>query len=439
MARLILEEGGQRRAFRVRDGVMTIGSSESCTLTLVSEDVAEVHAELEIREGTLILRPKPGVAPPKVLGRPVTQPTRLSAKGEFRIGSAVFRLQADDAAPAKTPRPVVSSSERARGGSDRERVTHRRRTVQKGIPTWLMLLIVVGVLAGGYFIFSAWRGDGAHQFDPTERLRVAVNSFNLGATDRALQELDNVDLERAPELKEQVDELRARANERQKGAKLAEVHVRASKVLESQLKKYVTNYLQGKNIVRARARVFVKRCDDFLEKYPKHPEIGWVQRYRTRFIDVAAMDTPPEFADLAWEVKTHTHAKPRNYTHVFKIIDHYLLTASGEDRDAALVLTDTHLAEREEYFIDRMQQSRYHWEKKEYGDAVDWLIKVIIQIGDPSMEQEAITYFLGMTTKEGQPVVDNYLGSYKKLYPETFEKLVSFPRIEEVARDLGHL
>ena len=84
MARLILEEGGQRRAFRVNEGKLTIGSSESCTLTLASPDVAEIHAELEVHGEEITLRPRPGVTPPRVLGKAVSNPTRLPKSAEFR-------------------------------------------------------------------------------------------------------------------------------------------------------------------------------------------------------------------------------------------------------------------------------------------------------------------------------------------------------------------
>ena len=45
MARLILEEDGQTRRFRLNEGKLTIGSGEAATLRCHSADVAEVHAE----------------------------------------------------------------------------------------------------------------------------------------------------------------------------------------------------------------------------------------------------------------------------------------------------------------------------------------------------------------------------------------------------------
>ena len=61
MATLILEEGGNTRRFRLNQGKVTIGSGESCTLTIADDNVAEVHAELELLKDSATLRLKKGV------------------------------------------------------------------------------------------------------------------------------------------------------------------------------------------------------------------------------------------------------------------------------------------------------------------------------------------------------------------------------------------
>lgn len=76
MAKLIVEEAGAQRAFRLGDGVVTIGSGEGARLKLSSADVAEVHAEIELTGGTIRLRPKPGVTPPQRRGRSRLQRAR---------------------------------------------------------------------------------------------------------------------------------------------------------------------------------------------------------------------------------------------------------------------------------------------------------------------------------------------------------------------------
>ena len=79
MARLILEEGGERRAFRFDHGKLTIGSGEGCTLTLKSPDVAEIHCDLEFGGERVILRARAGVQAPVVNGSPAPGETSLGA------------------------------------------------------------------------------------------------------------------------------------------------------------------------------------------------------------------------------------------------------------------------------------------------------------------------------------------------------------------------
>ena len=107
MARLIVEEGGQRRAFKVGDGVLSLGSGGEARLRLRSTDVAEVHAEISIEGGVATLRPRPGVVPPTLGGEPVSGPARLDPGVEVRVGSARLWLEADD---GSTPAPASAGA-----------------------------------------------------------------------------------------------------------------------------------------------------------------------------------------------------------------------------------------------------------------------------------------------------------------------------------------
>jgi len=77
VTRLIVEEGGARRGFKVGDGVLTVGAGAEAGLRLQSADVADVHAELGVEDGRVTLRPCPGVVPPTVGGVPVPCLTQL--------------------------------------------------------------------------------------------------------------------------------------------------------------------------------------------------------------------------------------------------------------------------------------------------------------------------------------------------------------------------
>ncbi|MGK0218549.1 MAG: hypothetical protein ACI9HE_002043, partial [Planctomycetota bacterium] len=66
--RLILEENGETRRFKLNQGTLTVGSGESCTLTVQSEDVADVHLEIRVDGEDVIVVPRKGVGPVKVGG-----------------------------------------------------------------------------------------------------------------------------------------------------------------------------------------------------------------------------------------------------------------------------------------------------------------------------------------------------------------------------------
>ena len=56
MVRLIVEEQGARRAFRLGEGTLKVGSGAAAQLRLQSGDVADVHAEIDWKDGVARLR-----------------------------------------------------------------------------------------------------------------------------------------------------------------------------------------------------------------------------------------------------------------------------------------------------------------------------------------------------------------------------------------------
>ncbi len=443
MARLILEEGGQRRAFRVNDGKLSIGSGEKCTLKLTSPDVAEMHAELEVKGSELILRPMPGVTPPTVLGKAIGQPTRLPKSAEFRVGSAVFRLEPEE--HGGSAGPVVKPGARATGRpaaggrgaqstAGGQRVVASRRNVSRGMPTWTIFVIigVLGVVV--YFVAQKWMADGAMQYDPDERFREAVANFDIGAYERCKVELDRIDAALAsPALLAKVKDLRDQIADLEEEGRIAALNVSGTKWMETQLKKYVERYLQGDKVDRSRARLFIKRCDEFRRRWPKHHDMDWVDRYRTRFYPIAEMDDHSTLADVQWEVKRLTAGKPRDYVTVFGLLDEFLSRASGSDRDAALAIMDTQLAGRVLFAEDQMLQSRYHWDKAEYGKAVGVLVQLITLIGEEEMQRDAVDAFVKMRTQDGEEIAGQYLLGYKNNRPADFEKMIKIPEIRALA------
>ena len=462
MAKLILEEGGARRAFRFKSGKLTIGSADSCTLTLASAGVAEHHATLVIQDGKAVLQTAAGAEPPLVNGKPAGERVALPAECTIAIGGAILELTADvgaaEAPKSKKPavrkqagaapktaaraKPAARPARSSRAADEDEdrpaRVTHRRREVSKGMPTWMLVCLLLGgagLVAFGVKAFF----DDANQatVDPSVQLREAVNNLNQDRLIGAAANLDKFDANKdlaTPEQIKQAGELRKTLEQKRKLSTRAGTLGRATKVLDAKLRKFEEKRLAGNLGTRPRARVFVMRCNEFIALYPDHPEIDWVKRKRDRWAPVAQLDEPRTLEDLQYEVETCTWtATGRRYDLVFKAIAEYLEYAEGADREAALSLREQHLAERQAHHVDRMKQIRYHWEKGETGSAMAHFVYHLKWWGDEEMENEVaaeITQLGGFA---------DWLANFKKTAPDDFAIIVQNRHVRAVAESEGLL
>jgi len=462
MAKLILEEAGARRAFRFKEGKLTIGSGEGCTLTLESPGVEELHATLVIKGGRAVLSTAAGAEPPRMNGRPVAERVELPADCSFTIGDAVFEMSADDDAPAKpaaasggAKRPAVrkqaasttKSSTRAparkpavRAAADREdrpeRVSARRREVKAGMPTWALMLLLLGGAAGLVFGVKAFfDSSNVATVDPSVQLNEAAKAINNAQLLAGATHLDKFDMvadKASEDQKSKARELRKVLADLEKLSTRQGVLDRATQVLDAKLKGFVDDRMSGNMANRPKARVFVRRCREFRRLYPDHPDIDWVKRYEARFAELAQLDEPATLEDLQYEVETCTWtATGRRYDRVFEAIDEFLEYAEGGEREVALALRDEKLAEREAHQIDRMQEIRYRWEKGETGKAMAHFVYHLKWWGDEDMENEIASEI----TKLGG--FSDWLKNFKKHSPEDFEIIVKNKYVREVAQRDG--
>lgn len=441
MVRIIVEENGQRRAFRLGEGVLTIGSGEAARLRLSSPDVADVHAEIHHSESGTVLRPKPGVLPPKMAGANVDTEVPLETDVAVELGSARLWLQTDEG-PVQTPRSatVQASGGKAAGGGSAVKVARReaairaskkqsrrsvvqssRRTVQRGVPSWMVILLLVGGV--GIAIFA-----GSKMFSTA-----TVASFSVDATlDAAERDIDlsnfesarrqiasipgDVDVSRAQ--RDRIAALEKTMVDRQEETAQVKEDNRGTQWMEVYLKRYEKRYLQG-SPKPAKVRMFVKRLNEFDERWPDHPEAAWVRRQRGRFEGMVDLSEPPTFEELEWEIWLLTNTSPRNYVEGFALLDEYLerdvAPAAGEARELRAKM----VGEREEYHTDRLHQADYEYnKKKDANKAVWWLVHSVIWLGDQEMEDEAAEYLIKI------PLLEEHLPGYLDKYPDKYAALM---------------
>jgi hypothetical protein len=442
MARLILEEGGKRRAFRLKDGKITVGSGEGCTLTLASPGVAEVHLEIELAGGKATLLPRPGVLPPTLSGEPVSGPALVPDGATIEVGGArlVFDYEETSAAPPpaaaprKRERKVPSAPPRQESRASRVERSRPRVEIKRGAPTWLILAIFgAGALAAFFVVRGLLGSMGERLVEPDAIYAEALRYYDNGAYDLARQRLDLIDdanQDVSPEVARKAQDLLAKIAEHRSDAELRVHNVEGTKWMETQLKRFVDERLQG-DPKPERVRVFLMRCKEFRERWPGHPEMDWVDRYEERFSSFVDLSAAPTFADVEYEVQTLTWAMPRNYRKAFAVLDAFLADASPEDREKALAIVDRLRTEQQEYFTDRRLQARYLWEKEKQGEAVAWVVELIVGLEDAGMIQEAADELVRM------PAIEEWLRGYASDYPEKFARLAAHPTVGEFVQRHG--
>ena len=438
MSRLIVEDGGKRRRFRLNPGRLTIGSSEQATLTLAAQDVAEIHAELELAEGRVVLRPRPGVAPVTAGGKRVHGQIVLRPGVKVRIGGATLGIEVEAPAPAKNepaarPQPVSNAPRRPRSVVDRP-----RRRMQRGpsVPSWLIVVLLLAGAGGVYLALQRFAGDvQRREFSPEAsdaRIRTKLADRDYRGVLRELEEKVDPQEDLDADWKKVFDGHRREALALKAQAEDAEHNSRGNPYFQTQLANYVDHYLKDNG--RPEARVLLQRIAWFRERYPTHPQIGWCDRMERRYAPIADMASPPTLEDLEWEVKTLTWAKPRNYRRAFDVMNAFLQTAGGGDRARVETLMQEKADEQSEYFEDRLLEAKYQWEKKKnYGQSIEELVQLVLKLADQSMIEDAAGRIVA------SPGVETTLAGYRNDRPEDFQGLIRNKKIRAFCEEKGIL
>ncbi len=433
MAKLILEEAGARRAFRMGNGVLTVGSGAEARLRLASPGVAEIHFELELSERGARLRPRPGVIPPTVAGAPVRSEVMLAPGKPVEVGGARLWLELEeDQAPAVAPRAEVAAP--APDRPRRSPVGERSRSTGRGFPTRAVIALILGTTAITLFVW--WRLVQRRSEKGSSQALVMIQGAEqiaaAGDFDGARRKLAEIPPDQVtPEIGARVDELRASFEQRRVAVDTALRNEQGTKYLDSLLKKYEARYLTG-TPEPAQVRLFLKRCRTFRERWPGHPDLDWVRRQEGRFEGFVDPDAPPTWADVQWEVKDLTDTSPRNYAAALALVDGFLEGASRGERTEAQGLRDKLVSERVEYAQDRLYQAKYEFEQKEDpSKAVWWLVHSVAWLGDEALANEAARFLVRM------PDLSGHLLGYKESYPDRYQAVVRNPVVAAWARESG--
>ena len=446
MAKLIVEYGGEKKAFKLGAGKVTIGSGASCKLSYPDSDLAEVHAELESGE-EVVLRLKKGVTAAKSKGRPIGGEHTMAHDERVQLGQVTIAVHYEgrqaqtlverrgQAGKAQRARAAAGASAGSASARRQPVVQRERRTVKRGMPTWLILMIVAVLLFAGYRAMQSYTGGFEDAgFDEGASYQRIQNFLSERDTLSAEAELERVNSreELKPGWREKFDALEQRVADSRADKKLAEHNLKGNTYLDQQLKKFEAERLKGRK-ERPKVRVFLKRCKHFRDNWPQHPDLSWVRRMETRYSAVVSLDDPPTMEDLAFEVKTLTWAKPRDYKAAFKLLNDFVPTASPDDRLEAKELIGTMELEEAEYYEWCLQEAKHMWNEEMYAKSVEWLVQCVIKLNNQEMVDGAAERLLQV------PDVDQRWGGYKRDRLDAFQGLARHPKIRARLAEKGLL
>lgn len=461
MTRFVVEEGGKRRAFKASEGVLTIGSGERAMLKLVSPGVADLHAELVLSAGTVKLRPKPGVVPPKVGGASVAGEMLLPAGSVVTIGEASISVQDDDAplapaAPAPkqaapaAPKPVVGAAVAGAGKAKAKApIPAGKKAPEREKEAWqrsnkelfkdkssvkpahvLMILIPLAILA--FFVVNKFIGQGPDTaIAGPQQVFMARDALKNGMWDQAEAAIAAIEdrSKLATSYQTELIEIEQKIVEGRKAMEVAALNASGDQYLQMMLKNFEQERL-GAKVERPVVRVFLKRIAEFEKRWPDHPEMEWVRRKKDRYAGMVDLSKPASYEDIEFEVKALTWANPRNYREAFGIVQRWNEAATADQgRGKGLALYDKMIQERDAWFEDRMQEARHQLKKGQIGQAIQWLAILIAFSGDTAMADKAAAELIKFDGYEGPGNVvvhlDKELRGYRRTLPDYWKQMES--------------
>lgn len=449
MIQLIVEDGGDRRGFKVGDGSLTVGSAPEAKLRLDAPDVAGIHAELEVVDGVATLHPRPGVLRPVIGGQPVEGPLVMGHDQPVVIGGArltvrypegspaLERAQAPGAEPAARPEvrsPVRTKARTSpggvRGASQRSRARRRKHT-----GSLLSLGILAGVIAVAlgfvFFISPRFLGTTSAEFEPSARLGAAQRLIGVRQFDEALAELDAIPRNLMTEaVAARSDELRGEIARQR-----AELDANVQAALgddwwREHLERFDKLFLRGTPKPGA-VRFFLERLAQFEQRWPGHPRSDWVDRMQERYSQVANLEALPAIEDLEFKVWFYTTEDPRDWEQALTAIEDFVRRASGRGRDAAIDLREATVEARQAWFDETIQKAREEYTSGEAGGksrSIAWLVRIVAYAGEADMADQAADQLLRFAGADDFDLQAELRG-YRSKKPELFEPLSQHPKL----------
>ncbi|MHC4377361.1 MAG: hypothetical protein ACYS26_12235 [Planctomycetota bacterium] len=466
MPKLIVADGGQKKAFKLSKGRLTLGSGEGDKLKLSGSEPGHAVLVIDADGGTLDANAEVTIDGAGQSGSGL----RLEFGSKLKIGGAVLMLTADEdaaAAPQKAA-PKAGAKKRAaapaagaarssaRGGSSRggsQRGGGRASAAKsggaargrsggrrggsseqkQGLPGWAVPTIVVLLLVG---VGGAWMafGGGGNVGNYLAAAEVGLDTGDYAKVENSLSSIDEDRLGGTQRAK--YNELKERFDKLKRDRELAPRRNAGFKWIGEKLESFADRYIDKKDSIPAGpARVFLERVEEFKTLWPEHNDPVWTEnadgKKKLDFIAdrvrkyeaVTRLGDPITYEELAW---AHEYYMANQNFRVLMPKLRGFLENSPDELDASLaqgLLESAKLGEKA--FVDEfLGKAKEEFEKYQQGGetfpmrTASKLHAIVLRADDPQMRSDAVNRFLGL------PGIEEILQAYDKNAAGTFAGLL---------------
>ena len=481
MPKLILDDAGSKRAFRLGDGRLTIGSGAGDKLRLTADGVEEGHVVLHVRGGRVTF---------DALGPVVVGGEELEGEGHqlrtgqtLHIGDARLAVAAEepaskapagakaperpstrDASDAPPPRRRGSAAggRRSSGGRRapvkfegeievRASLADRHRH-QSSMPGWVVPVGVIVVLAGA---IGAYQLIGGGPAEPATLLAEVEIELNEGRVETAKEKLSLLKRDKlSSNLKTRYDEMVALASTVQEGNSARIRRNEGLRFADQYLIRYSEKYLVGSDLDPGKLSMWFENLAEFRRQHPNTSSAVWMDNAdgKQAVQAIAALEAsfagkhdpsaPATMADALWWREYYTSggkdgSGAKLFGPVLAKIDEVLPSLGEDERGALESIREEVLADREVYVGQRMAKAKELFDRyresnvqSDLMNSAAQLVNLIHNNRDATIRNQVGNVLAGYPQDKLRSVI---LASYQQHEPTKYASLMEVPVIASIA------
>ena len=478
MSKLIVDDAGKQRAFRLGEGRLTVGSGEQDKLRLEAAGVVPGHLSLIVRGESISIDATAAV---ELGGEQLEGEHRWHGGQTLVVGEARLSFVSEGGGPkapagAKAPRrpsttartegqaaggrrSTAGSSGRARtpraeGDAPRRRAgAASRARSQGGLPSWALPLGVV-VLLGGTLGWWALKGGGTPLAGAVlEQAAAQAQDGQLETARNVISKIDRSKL--STELRTRYDEVQHLIDASKEGQSASQRRNDALAWSQIPLQRFRTKYLDNENVTSGQVRMWFENLEKFRSENPDLNTPTWTENIageklveflaetEAKFRDHPGRTGPPNLADAEWWIEYYTSGgsdgtKDKLYAPAFAKLDEVAAVASAEDKLVVDELRSQLLADRTLYVEQRMARSKEFYERYLESNALSELqisaaalVDLIHQNRDAGIRNTAASVLIQFPLDKLRAQI---LPSYAEYEPIKYASLLEVPQIENLVQ-----